>query len=330
MGAWSNRRNLPRLSAAVVLGLAVLVGAPRARAQPAPPATVPSVPAAAPTANDLEGRAAFDRGMTSLQARQFSDAVTSLREALRLRPTALTVYNLALALRGRGSYVETVDLFDRYLVAPEPGALPDRLAAIRDEVAVLRRSIARVELNLEPASAELRIDGRSVRRDQTALRLDPGAHVVDVLSEGFVPDRREITLAPGGQMVLAISLRRVSASGRLLVEPSVATAVIAVDGRRAGVGRIDEPLGEGAHLVEITAPGYQPFRRQVRLGASGVTRLDAALVGDARGLPGWVLPTAIVGGAALLAGSIALGVALSSSSAAPPPPGNLWDQVNAP
>lgn len=312
-------------AAAVAVGLAVFSFGLSPGAQTL---NTPTVEVA--SAGEIEGRAAFDRGMISLVARRYSEAVAALRDALRLRPSPLTIYNLGLALRGTGDYIESVELFDRYLAAPEPNAPPDRLTAIRGEVAVLRRSIASIDISLDPASADLRLDGRSVRREGTVLRVDPGAHVLDVLSEGFVPDHRDVNLAPGAQMVLAVSLRRVASSGRLLIEPSVTTAVITVDGRRVGVGRIDEAYAEGTHIVEIAAQGHQPFRRTVRVGSTGVTRVDAALATSARDLPRWVLPTAVVGGAVLLAGSIVLGVALSSGSPTGTTAGNIWERVNAP
>ncbi len=334
----TNAANRMSLSAFASVFVAWSMHGIEAWAQPAPAtatatpavAVVPAAPAVAvqPTPNDAEGRAAFDRGMQALGARRFADAVTALREALRLRPTALTVYNLALALRGTGSYVETVELFDRYLASPEEGAVPERLAAIREETANLRRSVARVDLNLTPATATLRVDGRSLRLVPGGLRLDPGAHALDVEADGYVRDHREITLAPGAQMVLAIALRQTVSEGRLIIEPTVPEAVVHVDGRSWGGGRSDRPIAQGPHVIEVRATGYYVWRREVQIVPGVTSRVEAALR-VTRSSRGWVLPVAIGGGVALIATAVVLGVVLSSSGSEPSHNAS-WGNFNLP
>jgi len=101
---------------------------------------------------------------------------------------------------------------------------------------------------------------------------------------------------------------------RLVIEPSIAAATVLLDGQPAGTGRVERTTTAGDHVVEIQASGYQPYRRSVHLGASGTTRIDATLT--RQGLPGWVLPTAIAGGALVVGGTI-LGVWLTTRDTAP-------------
>ncbi len=284
---------------------AALLAASAADAQPRPPP--------ATHADDAAGRAAFDRGLQALRAGRHAEAELALRDALRLRPTPITVYNLALALRALGRYGESIECFERYLQQPEPAASPERLAAIRAELTELQRMVPRVELTVQPPDAAVRVDGRAAQRDAAGLRLDPGEHTFEVEAEGFERDRRVLTLAPGAQVILALSLRPTPAEATLVVEPSLPSARVSVDGASVGNGRVERTLQPGEHVVEVSAAGHDLWRRAVTLRPRGALRLDVALT-PTRAVsrtPAWVLPVAIVGGAALVAGVVA-GVAVGT------------------
>jgi hypothetical protein len=96
--------------------------------------------------------------------------------------------------------------------------------------------------------------------------------------------------------------------GHLRVEPSVLTAQVRVDGEPVGRGRYEGDLEAGEHVVELTAEGYQPFTRRVRVRAGDSLRMDAAL---GRTAPRWVLPVAVVSGAALVAGVVVAALLLN-------------------
>lgn len=263
------------------------------------------VAVAQPSASDeAAGRVAFDDGLRALQERRFRDAEGMLREALRRRPTPVTRYNLALALRGVGRYIEAASLFESYLREPEVGAAPERLAAIRDELAVILRSVARLDLTVTPATATLQIDGQPARFEGGTLRLDPGAHVFEFEAEGHARDRRELTLAPGSQVVLAIALRALPTEGHLIVEPSVPGATVSIDARAAGTGRVDREVAPGEHVVEVRAAGHDPWRRTVRVTARGTLRVDAGLVATRSASRPWLIPVAVGGGALVVAGVV--------------------------
>jgi hypothetical protein len=95
--------------------------------------------------------------------------------------------------------------------------------------------------------------------------------------------------------------------GELRVEPSVDGAAVAVDGTPRGVGAVTLRLAGGPHRVEVRALRHRPWSREIIVVSGTSIRVLAALEAE-RGTPGWVLPAAVVGGAALLAG-VGLGVA---------------------
>ena len=89
--------------------------------------------------------------------------------------------------------------------------------------------------------------------------------------------------------------------GRLLVESSIASATLTVDGRSLGSGRDEIPLPAGAHQIELQAAGYQSFRRTVQIGATGLVRLDVTLA--RRTSPGAILPPVVIVAGVLVAGA---------------------------
>ncbi len=296
--------------------LALLGGSSVAHAQTAPDPLPP------------EERTAFERGFAALQSRRFAEAELALREAMRLRPTPVTQYNLGLALRGLGRYLDAIEVFEAYLRAPEARASPERLAAVRDELADIRRAVARVELALRPAAATVRVDGRPVEARASVVSLDPGRHVLDVEADGFERDHREVTLAPGAQVVLAITLRPVTAESRLIVEPSVPEGRVSIDARPVGGGRVEESVAPGEHMVEVRAVGYETWRRTVRVNERVTLRVDAALTPVSGASRGWVIPVA-VGGGALVAAGLVTAIVLAARGDEEPIRGN-WGHFVAP
>lgn len=237
----------------------------------------------------------------------------------------MVVYNLALAYRGLGRYVTAIECFERYLLAPEPTVPPERLAAIRDEVADLRRQLVHVQVGVEPADAAMVVDGRPAAplAPGEELVLDPGAHVIEWSAAGFRPARRDLPPGAAGARhsleVRLVPLRE----GRLVVEPTPATASVSVDGRPLGAGRRELQLPPGEYWVEVSAGGHVSARRAVQVGHTGVARLAISLD---RQPNRWLTPLLIGAGAATL-GAVVTTVVLTRPDVPAPHRGNWGDVV---
>lgn len=275
-----------------------------------------------------EARAAYEQGVAYLAESRFHDAAVALERSNRLRPLPVVTWNLAIAYRGLGRAVAAVEAFERYLIAPEPTAPPERLAAIRDELVELRRRVVRVTLTVTPPEATLVIDGRpqGVLSAGHALSLDPGPHVFEWSATDHRPLRREIAGAAGSSEVFNERLEPVQ-DGRLIVEPLPLTASVTLDGRPLGASRQELTLPPGEHWVELSAPGYVATRRAVRVGATGVVRLSLSL--ERVRLPGWVLPVSVVGSALVVAGVGTL-VYFVARPEVPAARVGTWDNVQEP
>lgn len=274
---------------AAALGLALSLAAPSASAQRAP----------------NPAREAFDRGISALESQRYVDALAAFEESYRLRPSPVALYNVAVAQRGLGRIRDAIATFERYLEAPERGIDRARLASIRAELNALRAQVVALRLMLSPSNATVNVDGRPTRMDSAeGVTLDPGMHVIEVSAEGYRTTRREVDLRPGSTVVLDTALESLGL-GRLVVTPSVASAVVRVDGREWGSGAVDRLIAPGEHELEVRAPRFDPFRRTVRVSSEGVSRIDARLLPEGSATRAWLIPTAIAAGVVVIGATTA-------------------------
>ncbi len=110
-------------------------------------ASTARIASAAPP-NDDAHRAVelFERSATAYDAGRFADAVQLLKDAYRLRPDPVLLYNLARAYEGMGALADAVEAYTRFLTAQptakDRGAIEARVATLRaqlDEQARLER-----------------------------------------------------------------------------------------------------------------------------------------------------------------------------------------------
>lgn len=286
----------------------------RAQARPAAPAVIELSPA----------RLAFDEGVRALDESRFATAAASFERSYQLAPAPVALFNLAFAYRGLGRLRDAISALDRFIA--EPGnASPDRVAAARSELELLRAALGRVRVQVSPSDARVLIDGRESQRERGAFLLDPGPRVIEVALDGYVSVRRELRVVPGDNEEQRVQLALVDGAAHLRVEPSVATARIWIDGEFAGVGIVDRPVRAGVHRVEIRATDHGTIQRQVRVGGTGLVRVDASMVRTRINPWLWAGPTlSVLGAAALSAGWWALWETTLRPNEPLPTPVNAW------
>lgn len=245
----------------------------------------------------------------------------------------MVLYNLGLALRGTGRVREAISALDRFVQRPANGTTSAQLAAVRQEIARLRATLATLELDITPRATRAVIDAGEVLPTRGTLQIDPGPHTVALSLDGYRPETRLINAARGRSVSLVAQLEPSDASPHLQVESNVSNATVLVDDREIGHGSADTATSEGEHVVIVRAPGYREVRRTVRVNATGPTRIVIELQRES-GLRPWVIGV-IAGGAAVTAIIIAGAAAALSSTPRvyEPPPrtnpgwlGNAFEQ----
>ena len=221
----------------------------------------------------------FDRGMALLEQGDNAGALAELTRVYELAPHPQVLYNLGLVYAAMKRPVEAARALDEVLAAP--GALPAaslaRARRTRDEQA---RGVARLELTTN-VPATIDADGVEVGKTPLAapLALAAGTHVIGATGAGYLPARKQITLA--GQTTQQLHLELASSELRLAqlaVRAAVPGAEVVVDGQP--VGRTPLPgtiaVAPGKRSVELRRPGYVPAQRDIALddGARGELSFD--------------------------------------------------------
>ncbi len=125
----------------------------------------PGAPAeAAPSAEVLEvARSLFREGVEAAQAGRWEEARQRFARVLSLRAAPLVRFNLAVASRNVGRFVEAIDQYRQFVRDIPAGSDPARERAARDEVTQLeaRRAFVRVQVSGDTA-ARFVLDGRTL------------------------------------------------------------------------------------------------------------------------------------------------------------------------
>jgi hypothetical protein len=89
-----------------------------------------------------------------------------------------------------------------------PVAAPVRLNEITPLTLAVEELGASLRIEPKPEVANVAVDGVVVGRGLWEGRLRPGAHRLELASDGFLPTTRDVTIAPGERQVAAIELER--------------------------------------------------------------------------------------------------------------------------
>lgn len=205
----------------------------------------------------------------------------------RLLARALARRAQALLLLGEEE-LASEDLLRMIELRPEeelPGGAPQELTDLFEDLRGDR--VGRLDARVTPPDARVIVDGRAVDASGPVAVL-AGEHTVRVERPGYAAVEKTVTVRAGRAATFSATLERDSAALILVTRPPGAT--VTVDGAAtyatAGTAAPDYiPPGEaarypwhefsapllvgdlapGTHRVEVTRPGFRPYRAQVEL-----------------------------------------------------------------
>jgi hypothetical protein len=193
---------------ALLLCCGVLLFTGVADADGPPPSPEASPPAENP--DDIEARQSFDRGLELLRAKQWTEAEQLFRDSLVRKPRQSTRYNLALVLFQQRRYLESLTLLEELFATADAARDAQFREFARALLPHVQANISTVHLFIEPAGATLRIDGEPhvASGGRRAIRLNPGAHRLELDAPGFQRQSLELTTEPGTEQPRTIVLTR--------------------------------------------------------------------------------------------------------------------------
>lgn len=274
---------------ALFIGVLVTLGTPRVAS------------ATEPDGTDV-AREEYARGNALARATQWGEALGAFEASLRVRPHALTLYNIGVCERVLGRATRARQRFREALARADADAteLPPSL---REEtagfVAEYARVLARVAVRLSPADAGLAVDGRPLRERREGdrfvleagleapgigkapsasefdLELDPGTHVLTVSRLGYRDVVVTRDFAPAQRGTLDLVLSRLP--GTMHVSASPADSLVRVEGVDVGLAPIDVTRPPGIYRISVSRAGYTNFQNDITLSPGEEANVRAHL-----------------------------------------------------
>jgi len=141
----------------------------------------------------------------------------------------------------------------------------------------LQPAWATVRIDSEPQGATVQVDGAAVGVTPLETELLQGTHTLVLTLDRHRPLTLQQPVQAGTELVLE-ALRLQPADGRLVLGSEPAGASVSVDGIFQGTTPLTLSLAsDSAHALRLTRPGYQPYDRQLQVGADEELHIEARL-----------------------------------------------------
>lgn len=171
-------------------------------------AMAPRVAASEEADEKANAKEHFERGVAAFNARRYAEAREEFDTAYQLSPAYVVLYNVAQVNVALGNSVEAIDAFERYLAQGASSIPASRRAEVEREIAAQRERVSTLEVTVDIAGAQIRLDGRWVGTTPLAepLRVNAGPHTLGVTLEGYESKFRELVIDGGSAVRLVIEL----------------------------------------------------------------------------------------------------------------------------
>ena len=203
----------------------------------------------------------FERGYLMAQQGSLEEAIQEFQRAYALRPHASVLYNLGQAYAASGRAAEAVQTLTKYLAQSDPTVDAERRAQATALIDYQKQRVGTLVIEVEPAGAELVLDGVSLGRAPLAnwLPVTAGTHGLRVTAAGRVTQYLRLEVRGGATLNERVQLRPEPASTRS-VSCRVPDVSVQADGiplaKLALGGRVSIP--SGASELRFERSGYSP------------------------------------------------------------------------
>jgi hypothetical protein len=248
----------------------------------------------------------------------YEQAITLYDQSYAIVPNPAVIYNKARVYEFLGEYPKALDLLEEF-ARKAPAELKAKVNGLDRAIADVALKVTTLKVQCNVASAELRINGRTVatlsNTAESVLRVKSGKSQIEVTVDGYLPFKRELLLLPRTDVPLLVELQSKLTTGTLLVT-TLDGASIEIDGETLGKSLVEVQLKAGNHSVRATLEGMSPEVRAVVVAADSKRELKFDKL---RGIPltkRWWFWTAV--GAVVVGGTVATIVAYNTERAPTP------------
>jgi PEGA domain len=275
--------------ARALFALFTCLGLIASSASAAEPSPVP-VSQQADTPETSKAREEFLSGAELVKQARWGEAMGAFERSSKLRPHAITTYNIGACERAMGFYTRAQKTFQDALHQNEANGRTDLPAAlivdIEGYLSQIRSLLSAALVTLVPANAAISVDGRPLELTERAsnppvlaagvrdpgpgetppasvfrIELDPGLHVITLSRKGFADAVVNRTFLPGATAEMSLHLDRLPATLHVASYPS--GGVVTVDGVDVGATPIDVSRPAGSYKVIVKKSGYVPYETEL-------------------------------------------------------------------
>lgn len=254
-----------------------------------------------PTAEErrlARARDYFASGTEHVKNHEWGLAGEAFAASLRLRPHAVTMYNLAHCHRAMSRFTRARVTFQQAIRRDEAhGELePKMRAAAERYLKEVEQRLVRLKLAVVPSDARVTVDGaplslgqgvmvagldepgpgRALPLGQAEVFLNAGTHVIMVQREGYTDEVVTRKFAAGRAPELNVALTEKPATIR--IRANVETAQVWVSDISVGRAPIDVQRPAGGYDVSVRADGYEDFTSNVLVKSGQVLTLRAEML----------------------------------------------------
>jgi hypothetical protein len=217
-----------------------------------------AVPVAAEERSEAsEAARHFDRGYLLAQQGSLEAAISEFKRAYALSPHPSVLYNLGQAYAASGRAVEAVQTLRKYLEQADVKLDTERRAQAAAIIDYQGQRIGTLTLDVEPAGAELMLDGEPLGTAPLngPLLVSAGTHGLTVAHAGYTPRSVRVEVVGKTSTATQVRLEPSGALTRLTVTCKVPDVTV------SGAGMASARLERGGQLLVATPPSELRFER---------------------------------------------------------------------
>jgi TolB-like protein len=147
--------------------------------------------------------------------------------------------------------------------------------------------LGKLRLSISESGIQLVIDGRSrgtISRKEIVIQLSPGQHDIQVIKEGFEPQKTTVAIQPKTLISKSLILKSTGEVIEHVVDWSFLTiasvpneAMVVIDGIEYGQTFFQDKIAPGKHTVSLSKPLYYSVVKEIELDPGGMLPLDLNL-----------------------------------------------------
>jgi hypothetical protein len=249
----------------------------------------------------LDARREFVDGTALVRAQRWGEALAAFERAAKLKPHAITTYNIAQCERAMGQYTRARRGFASANAEDATADEKQLTDPVREEAKGMLRELdgilAKVRVTMRPEGAAIAVDGRPLERLDSGelvagtshhgpgepprgetfdLVMNPGVHVITVTRPGYQDVVLNRTFAPGvAAAPLYLELDRLP--GSLKITSNVGDAIVRLNGADVGNPPVEVARSAGTYRVVVTRRTFVGYEHDVTLSPGQRIELAADL-----------------------------------------------------